>query len=422
MLTWGAPVEEPLEPLCERFLRETVRYWQQLGEALRHPAALPGGGDSLGARAEAALLRGHRRDRRGDDDLDPRGAGHAAAPGTTATAGCATPTTRSARSACSATSKSASSSSTTCSTSPASAPELDLAPLYRIDGKTDLDEQILDRLAGLRRRAAGARGQRRRAAHAARRVRRDGAGADADVPRRALPRAGDAAGARSGRRGSRGARSPWPAQPDAGIWEFRTEWRPQTFSSLMCWAAADRMARIAQRAPTGAARTSSPSAGQRRSATRCLASARGPRARQPGGRLRRHRGRRGAAAGGDAAAAARRRSALHATVDAIRADLEHDGWLQRYRTDDGFGVPERGVHRCARSGWSRRWRGSAGRRRGARAARRACRDIKSPLGLLSEDVEPSTGAMWGNFPQAYSHVGLIHAAFAASPRWGEYGS
>src|SRR3990167_6037354 len=32
--------------------------------------------------------------------------------------------------------------------------------------------------------------------------------------------------------------------PDAGIWEYRTEWKPQTFSSLMCWAAADRMARI----------------------------------------------------------------------------------------------------------------------------------------------------------------------------------
>ena len=30
--------------------------------------------------------------------------------------------------------------------------------------------------------------------------------------------------------------------------------------------------------------------------------------------------------------------------------------------------------------------------------------------------------MWGNFPQAYSHVGLIHAAFAASPRWLEHGS
>ena len=43
----------------------------------------------------------------------------------------------------------------------------------------------------------------------------------------------------------------------------------------------------------------------------------------------------------------------------------------------------------------------------------------SPLGLLSEDCETGTRRLWGNFPQAYSHVGLIHAAFAASPRWSE---
>jgi GH15 family glucan-1,4-alpha-glucosidase len=43
----------------------------------------------------------------------------------------------------------------------------------------------------------------------------------------------------------------------------------------------------------------------------------------------------------------------------------------------------------------------------------------SPLGLLSEDYETATLRMWGNFPQAYSHVGLIRAAFAASPRWAE---
>jgi GH15 family glucan-1,4-alpha-glucosidase len=48
--------------------------------------------------------------------------------------------------------------------------------------------------------------------------------------------------------------------------------------------------------------------------------------------------------------------------------------------------------------------------------------VNAPLGLLSEDVDPESGTMWGNFPQAYSHVGLIHAAFAASPRWSEYGS
>ncbi|MEO1438660.1 MAG: glycoside hydrolase family 15 protein, partial [Bacteroidota bacterium] len=36
------------------------------------------------------------------------------------------------------------------------------------------------------------------------------------------------------------------------------------------------------------------------------------------------------------------------------------------------------------------------------------------LGLLSEDVHAATGSQWGNFPQTYSHVGLINAAFAIS--------
>jgi GH15 family glucan-1,4-alpha-glucosidase len=58
----------------------------------------------------------------------------------------------------------------------------------------------------------------------------------------------------------------------------------------------------------------------------------------------------------------------------------------------------------------------------ARALMEGVRDVNAPLGLLSEDVDPESGTMWGNFPQAYSHVGLIHAAFAASPRWSEYGS
>ena len=43
----------------------------------------------------------------------------------------------------------------------------------------------------------------------------------------------------------------------------------------------------------------------------------------------------------------------------------------------------------------------------------------SPIGLVSEDYDPATSRMWGNFPQAYSHVGLIHAAFAALPSWSE---
>ena len=105
---------------------------------------------------------------------------------------------------------------------------------------------------------------------------------------------------------------------------------------------------------------------------------------------------------------------------AIREDLDDGGWLKRYRTDDGFGRPDVAFSLC--TFWLIEALARLGLDADARAALERVRDIKSPLGLLSEDVKPSSGEMWGNFPQAYSHVGLIHAAFAAAPRWGEYGS
>jgi len=111
---------------------------------------------------------------------------------------------------------------------------------------------------------------------------------------------------------------------------------------------------------------------------------------------------------------------LHATVDAVREDLEHHGWLKRYRTDDGFGVPEVAFTLC--TFWLVEALARLGRADEARALMEQLRVVNSPLGLLSEDIDPASGTMWGNFPQAYSHVGLIHAAFAASPRWSEIGS
>jgi GH15 family glucan-1,4-alpha-glucosidase len=42
---------------------------------------------------------------------------------------------------------------------------------------------------------------------------------------------------------------------------------------------------------------------------------------------------------------------------------------------------------------------------------------RNPLGLLSEDVHPETGELWGNFPQTYSLVGLINAASRLSRSW-----
>ena len=42
---------------------------------------------------------------------------------------------------------------------------------------------------------------------------------------------------------------------------------------------------------------------------------------------------------------------------------------------------------------------------------------RNALGLLSEDVNPVTGELWGNFPQTYSMVGLINSATRLSIPW-----
>jgi GH15 family glucan-1,4-alpha-glucosidase len=46
-------------------------------------------------------------------------------------------------------------------------------------------------------------------------------------------------------------------------------------------------------------------------------------------------------------------------------------------------------------------------------------DLRNDLGLMAEEYDPVAHRQLGNFPQAYSHAGLIQAAFAASPQWAE---
>jgi GH15 family glucan-1,4-alpha-glucosidase len=106
---------------------------------------------------------------------------------------------------------------------------------------------------------------------------------------------------------------------------------------------------------------------------------------------------------------------LHATIDTIHKDLMRGGWLQRYNLNDGFGTPTVAFVIC--TFWLIEALAVAGRPEEARALFRRTREALSPLGLLSEDYDPVQSRMWGNFPQTYSHVGLIHAAFAASPSW-----
>ena len=133
------------------------------------------------------------------------------------------------------------------------APGLNLAPLYRVDGSQNLEESILENWAGYNGEKPVRIGN-----GAALHTQNDiyGEMVLALTPIFLDERLSE-------------ERSPATLQlieglarkaisltgvPDAGIWEYRTEWKPQTFSSLMCWAAADRMARIADRhAPAHAA-------------------------------------------------------------------------------------------------------------------------------------------------------------------------
>lgn len=93
--------------------------------------------------------------------------------------------------------------------------------------------------------------------------------------------------------------------------------------------------------------------------------------------------------------------------------LQDNGLIQRYRHDDDFGASQSTFTVCGF------WYAEALARLGLREeAQQVCERILSyanHVGLFSEDIDPVTGEQLGNFPQTYSHVGLINAAFAISP-------
>jgi GH15 family glucan-1,4-alpha-glucosidase len=203
-------------------------------------------------------------------------------------------------------------------------------------------------------------------------------------------------------------------QPDAGIWELRTAAHVHTSSAVMCWAACDRLAKIAMH--LGAAERAS--VWSERADT--LRAAILERAWNDKRRAF------VATFGGDGLDA----SVLlmsevgfvppddprwRHTLDAIRGELKRGNHLYRYRVADDFGVPKMAFTACTF------WYIDALVRIGAiQEARELFDDVmaaRNPLGMLSEDIDPVTGELWGNFPQTYSMVGIINGATRLSRRW-----
>jgi GH15 family glucan-1,4-alpha-glucosidase len=105
-----------------------------------------------------------------------------------------------------------------------------------------------------------------------------------------------------------------------------------------------------------------------------------------------------------------------ATIDAIEAHLTDDrGLVYRYRTEggvDGLAGEEGTFLLC--TFWLAQALAMSGQIARARAVFERAIAFVNDVGLLAEEVDPATGEMLGNFPQAFSHIGLINAAWAIS--------
>jgi len=198
---------------------------------------------------------------------------------------------------------------------------------------------------------------------------------------------------------------------DTSIWEFRALHRPYTFSRAMCWVAIERGARLAELLgrPGHAARWKAiaeselaiilergynktkgcftqvldgqhPDASLLLLPTMGLIDARDPR--------------------------------FQSTLEVYEKVLVKGGLMLRYINDDDFGATTSGFTIC--SFWWSEALALAGRLEDAIAVFNRLLGYANPLGLFSEDVEPASGMLLGNFPQAYTHVGLVHAAMTIS--------
>jgi GH15 family glucan-1,4-alpha-glucosidase len=105
------------------------------------------------------------------------------------------------------------------------------------------------------------------------------------------------------------------------------------------------------------------------------------------------------------------------TIKAIEGALLHGNHLFRYANADDFGVPKTAFTVC--TFWYIEALALCGRHEEARDMFEQVLSCRNSLGLLSEDIDPSTGELWGNFPQTYSMVGLIKCAMRLSESWEE---
>ncbi|MCW0394446.1 Trehalase [Xanthomonas sacchari] len=204
--------------------------------------------------------------------------------------------------------------------------------------------------------------------------------------------------------------------PDAGLWEFRGRAEVHTYTSAMCWAACDRLAKIAARLGLED-RVAYWRERAERIHARVLAEAWSTELGHFTDTFNGHRLDASLLLLADIGFIAPDDPRFIATVEAIGRDLKHGDALYRYVAPDDFGEPETSFTIC--TFWYIDALAAIGRKEEARELFERILARRNHLGLLSEDLAFDNGEAWGNFPQTYSHVGLIIAAMRLSRSWQE---
>ena len=109
------------------------------------------------------------------------------------------------------------------------------------------------------------------------------------------------------------------------------------------------------------------------------------------------------------------------TVDAVQRELSVDGFVERYPTQDGVsvdGLPGREGAFLLCSFWLADALALIGRTAEANQLFERLIALRNDVGLLAEEYDPIVGRMLGNFPQAFSHIGLVNTALNLSAATG----
>jgi GH15 family glucan-1,4-alpha-glucosidase len=205
-------------------------------------------------------------------------------------------------------------------------------------------------------------------------------------------------------------------EPDAGPWEYRGRLRVHTHSATMCWVACDRLARIAAR--LGLADRAEYWRAHAETLRMQILS-------------RAWHAQRGVIAGAldhpdldasvlllpDLGLLPASDERFVSTCDVIGRELNRNGYIMRYTAEDDFGPPETAFLVC--QFWYIDALAYLGRRAEAREMFVELLGRRNSFGLLSEDIHPATGQLWGNLPQTYSMAGIVNTGRIISRSWRE---